>query len=112
MTFYVRLAFTSGLALRIKGAAYFTKSQRSEIDNNLLCDDTDTANVVQSQLMRFYITTRFGTVTKKMGIMTVLMQNRAWTLLSQRPSSSKIFILVECERPIDAIAKIIADVRQ
>jgi hypothetical protein len=42
----------------------------------------------------------------------VLVLNRAWTLLSQRPSSSKIFILVECERPIDAIAKIIADVRQ
>jgi hypothetical protein len=33
MTFYIRLAFTSGLALRIKGAAYFTKSQRSETDN-------------------------------------------------------------------------------
>jgi hypothetical protein len=34
MTFYIRLAFTSGLALRIKGAAYFTKSQRPETDNN------------------------------------------------------------------------------
>jgi hypothetical protein len=33
MTFYIRLAFTSGLALRIKGAAYFTKSQRPETDN-------------------------------------------------------------------------------
>jgi hypothetical protein len=33
MTFYIKLAFTSGLALRIKGAAYFTKSQRSETDN-------------------------------------------------------------------------------
>jgi hypothetical protein len=33
MAFYIRLAFTSGLALRIKGAAYFTKSQRSETDN-------------------------------------------------------------------------------
>jgi hypothetical protein len=30
---YIRLAFTSGLALRIKGAAYFTKSQLSETDN-------------------------------------------------------------------------------
>jgi hypothetical protein len=63
----------------------------------------------QSQLIRCYITTRFGTVTKKMGIMTVLMLNRAWTLLSQRPSSSNIFSLVE--RPIDAIAKIIVGVR-
>jgi hypothetical protein len=35
MTFYIRLAFTSGLALRIKGAAYFTKSQLSETDNIL-----------------------------------------------------------------------------
>jgi hypothetical protein len=26
MTFYIRLAFTSGLALRIKEATYFTKS--------------------------------------------------------------------------------------
>jgi hypothetical protein len=34
MTFYIRLAFTSGLALRIKGAAYFTKSQLSETDNS------------------------------------------------------------------------------
>jgi hypothetical protein len=33
MTFYLRLAFTSGLALRIKGAAYFTTSQVSETDN-------------------------------------------------------------------------------
>jgi hypothetical protein len=33
MTFYIMLAFTSGLALRIKGAAYFTKSQRPETDN-------------------------------------------------------------------------------
>jgi hypothetical protein len=33
MTFYIRLAFTSELALRIKGAAYFTKSQLSETDN-------------------------------------------------------------------------------
>jgi hypothetical protein len=36
MTFYIRLAFTSGLALRIKGVAYFTKSQRSETDNKLM----------------------------------------------------------------------------
>jgi hypothetical protein len=36
MTFYMRLAFTSGLALRIKGAAYFTKSQLSETDNREL----------------------------------------------------------------------------
>jgi hypothetical protein len=35
MTFYIRLAFTSGPALRIKGAAYFTKSQRSETDNTM-----------------------------------------------------------------------------
>jgi hypothetical protein len=35
MTFYIRLAFTSGLALRIKGAAYFTKSQLSETDNKM-----------------------------------------------------------------------------
>jgi hypothetical protein len=35
MTFYIRLAFTSGLALRIKGAAYFTKSQRPEADNTV-----------------------------------------------------------------------------
>jgi hypothetical protein len=35
MTFYIRLAFTSGLALRIKGAAYFTKSQLSETDNKV-----------------------------------------------------------------------------
>jgi hypothetical protein len=35
MTFYIRLAFTSRLALRIKGAAYFTKSKRSETDNKL-----------------------------------------------------------------------------
>jgi hypothetical protein len=35
MTFYIRLAFTSGLALRIKGAADFTKSQLSETDNKL-----------------------------------------------------------------------------
>jgi hypothetical protein len=35
MTFYIRLAFTSGLALRIKGVAYFTKSQLSETDNSL-----------------------------------------------------------------------------
>jgi hypothetical protein len=34
MTFYIRLSFTSGLALRIKGAAYFTKSQLSETDNS------------------------------------------------------------------------------
>jgi hypothetical protein len=34
MTFYIRLAFTSGLALRIKGAAYFTKPQLSETDNS------------------------------------------------------------------------------
>jgi hypothetical protein len=33
MNFYVRLALTSGLALRIKGAAYFTKSKLSETDN-------------------------------------------------------------------------------
>jgi hypothetical protein len=33
MTFYIRLAFTSGLAVRIKGAAYFTKSKLSETDN-------------------------------------------------------------------------------
>jgi hypothetical protein len=33
MTFYIRLAFTSGLALRIQGAAYFTKSQLSETYN-------------------------------------------------------------------------------
>jgi hypothetical protein len=36
MTFYIRLAFTSGLALRIKGAAYFTKSQLSETDNTMI----------------------------------------------------------------------------
>jgi hypothetical protein len=30
MTFYVRLAFTSGLALRIKVADYFKKSKLSE----------------------------------------------------------------------------------
>jgi hypothetical protein len=35
MTFYIRLSFTSGLALRIKRAAYFTKSQRPETDNRL-----------------------------------------------------------------------------
>jgi hypothetical protein len=35
MTFYIRLAFTSGLALRIKGAAYFTKSKLSETDNKI-----------------------------------------------------------------------------
>jgi hypothetical protein len=35
MTFYIRLAFTSGLALRIKGAAYFTTSKLSETDNTL-----------------------------------------------------------------------------
>jgi hypothetical protein len=34
MTFYIRLAFTSGLALRLKGAAYITKSKLSETDNN------------------------------------------------------------------------------
>jgi hypothetical protein len=34
MTFYIRLAFTSGLALIKKGAAYFTKSKLSETDNN------------------------------------------------------------------------------
>jgi hypothetical protein len=33
MTFYIRLAFTTGLALRIKGAAYFTNSKLSETDN-------------------------------------------------------------------------------
>jgi hypothetical protein len=66
----------------------------------------------QYQLMRFYITTRFGTVTKKVGIMTVLVLNRAWMLLSQRPSSSKIFSLVGFEWPIDAIANIIVDVRR
>jgi hypothetical protein len=33
MTFYIRLAFISGLALRIKGAAYSTKSKLSETDN-------------------------------------------------------------------------------
>jgi hypothetical protein len=38
MTFYIRLAFTSGLALRRKGAAYFTKSQLSETDN--ISDET------------------------------------------------------------------------
>jgi hypothetical protein len=36
MTFYVRLAFTSGLALRIKGTAYFTKSKLSETDNRYI----------------------------------------------------------------------------
>jgi hypothetical protein len=46
MTFYIRLAFTSGLALRIKGAAYFTKSKLSETDNSTLsgvnlADDAD-----------------------------------------------------------------------
>jgi hypothetical protein len=35
MTFYIRLAFTSGLALRIKRAAYFTKPQRPETDNTI-----------------------------------------------------------------------------
>jgi hypothetical protein len=35
MTFYIRLTFTSGLALRIKGAAYFTKFQLSETDNSV-----------------------------------------------------------------------------
>jgi hypothetical protein len=35
MNFYIRLAFTSGLALRIKGAAYFTKSQLSETENSI-----------------------------------------------------------------------------
>jgi hypothetical protein len=32
MTFCISLAFTSGLALRIKGVAYFTKSKLSETD--------------------------------------------------------------------------------
>jgi hypothetical protein len=36
MTFYMKLAFTSGLALRIKVAAYFTKSKLSETDNKIL----------------------------------------------------------------------------
>jgi hypothetical protein len=35
MTFHIRLAFTSGLALRIKGAAYFTKYQRLETNNRV-----------------------------------------------------------------------------
>jgi hypothetical protein len=36
MIFYTRLAFTSGLALRIKGAAYFTKSKLLEIYNMVM----------------------------------------------------------------------------
>jgi hypothetical protein len=32
----MKLAFTSGLALRIKVAAYFTKSKLSETDNKIL----------------------------------------------------------------------------
>jgi hypothetical protein len=45
MTFYIRLAFTSGLALRIKGAAYFTKPQLSETDNTRLLEGTVTVGV-------------------------------------------------------------------
>jgi hypothetical protein len=40
MTFYIRIAFTSGLALRIKGAAYFTESQPSETDNSVETPDS------------------------------------------------------------------------
>jgi hypothetical protein len=36
MTFYIKLAFISGLALRIKEAAHFTKSKLSGTDNKCL----------------------------------------------------------------------------
>jgi hypothetical protein len=45
MTLYIRLAFTSGLSLRIKGAAYFTKSQLSETDNS--CRDASRVSSIK-----------------------------------------------------------------
>jgi sensor domain CHASE-containing protein len=64
MTFYIRPAFTSGLALRIKGAAYFTKSQLSETDNkdhkNLVAEYNAIDSVVKTKIDQNDHTTSFN----------------------------------------------------